>query len=482
MRIILCQTGVREIQLNGKQLVFMFMTATVAAVVIFLCGVMVGRGVNRRVHRQWPPSPPNPRSTRLDGGAAVSISPTDASSAAPVSSQEDLKELTYAKRLEAPEPLPEPAVEPVSAPVPPSPTEGARPQAVAPAAKAIDPGEPAGNGFVVQVASLNSRGEADTIAKRLSSKGFPSFVTTPGSSGPRLPRPRRQVSDRRDAETVARRSKRKNSSSPGSRAELLPSALSAPCSRSVFPVTATRHLPGLRLFRSCLRSGLARPTGPSRVNPAARALLGMITGLVYFAGTVYWTSSVLAVFGGMPMAWPWSPMLLSRVSGNLSGDAAMVLARLIAPRGRRRSSLPLRRGWRPSISAGFCSGISLGAARQQPGHDAGRRAGRKRARRVRTVGARRVRQRFDRVCVTDHRAVARDCMAATVVLLVGIAAWGSSRVADGSLTREGTPIEWADSGERGAGGQAEPDTADGPAHLYVLLAMTRTRFVVALSS
>ena len=34
-----------EIQLNGKQLVFLFMAATVVAVVIFLCGVMVGRGV-----------------------------------------------------------------------------------------------------------------------------------------------------------------------------------------------------------------------------------------------------------------------------------------------------------------------------------------------------------------------------------------------------------------------------------------------------
>src|SRR3979490_2002264 len=37
--------GFHEIQLNGKQLVFLFMAATVVAVVIFLSGVMVGRGV-----------------------------------------------------------------------------------------------------------------------------------------------------------------------------------------------------------------------------------------------------------------------------------------------------------------------------------------------------------------------------------------------------------------------------------------------------
>ena len=34
--------GFHEIQLNGKQLVFLFMAATVVSVVIFLCGVLVG--------------------------------------------------------------------------------------------------------------------------------------------------------------------------------------------------------------------------------------------------------------------------------------------------------------------------------------------------------------------------------------------------------------------------------------------------------
>ncbi len=33
-----------EIQLSGKQLVFLFMAITVVSVVIFLCGVLVGRG------------------------------------------------------------------------------------------------------------------------------------------------------------------------------------------------------------------------------------------------------------------------------------------------------------------------------------------------------------------------------------------------------------------------------------------------------
>ena len=199
--------GVREIQLNGKQLVFMFMTATVAAVVIFLCGVMVGRGVN---------------TTRASAAAAVTTEPTvdptstaqarprtssdTASSGEPVSSQEDLKELTYAKRLEAPEPPPEPAVEPVaprgrcgnaepprSQPVRP-PSEKSCGSTAQKSEKAWIPVSRRGTkgGFVVQVASLRSRDEADAIARRLSSKGFPSFVTTPGSERPEgVPRPRR---------------------------------------------------------------------------------------------------------------------------------------------------------------------------------------------------------------------------------------------------------------------------------------------------
>ena len=39
------QDGFHEIQLSGKQLVFLFMATTIVAVVIFLCGVQVGRNV-----------------------------------------------------------------------------------------------------------------------------------------------------------------------------------------------------------------------------------------------------------------------------------------------------------------------------------------------------------------------------------------------------------------------------------------------------
>ena len=41
--------GYHEIQLTGKQLVFLFMAATAVAVVIFLCGVVVGKGARPRL-------------------------------------------------------------------------------------------------------------------------------------------------------------------------------------------------------------------------------------------------------------------------------------------------------------------------------------------------------------------------------------------------------------------------------------------------
>jgi cell division septation protein DedD len=41
--------------------------------------------------------------------------------------------------------------------------------------------EPPGSGFVVQVMAVNARAEADTVARRLSGKGYPAFVTTTGT-------------------------------------------------------------------------------------------------------------------------------------------------------------------------------------------------------------------------------------------------------------------------------------------------------------
>ena len=201
--------GVHEIQLNGKQLVFMFMAVTVVAVVIFLCGVMVGRGVRApRAAEQADVVIESP----ADPTAAVQAAAPPASDApaagAPASAQE---KLTYADRLSTATPPPETLKDPVSADVKAAAAVKAPVKEPAPVPAVRNTSKPAANdsaagGYVVQVAAVKVRSEADTIAQRLKSKGFPSFVTTPGAGDARVYRVRvGKYTDRSEAESVARR-------------------------------------------------------------------------------------------------------------------------------------------------------------------------------------------------------------------------------------------------------------------------------------
>ena len=54
-----------------------------------------------------------------------------------------------------------------------------------------------------------------------------------------------------------------------------------------------------------------RAPAPSSAPGALRALrLGLVTGLVYFVGTIYWTGWVMRQFGDLAPAVAWSLMLL----------------------------------------------------------------------------------------------------------------------------------------------------------------------------
>ena len=218
--------GLREIRLEGKQLVFLFMASTVVAVVIFLCGVMVGRGV--RVVRA---SELAVRSADVVTDPTASTPPSAGTAASPSSGTPVApgETLTYPARLEGQDPPDETLQGPT---VPPRATAGAsasrparlaaavaagpakgvparvspvRAEPVEPAPSAVS-GEPAGTGFVVQVAAVTDRREADTIARRLAGKGYPSFVTVPGAGTPRMFRVRvGKYSDRRQAQSIATR-------------------------------------------------------------------------------------------------------------------------------------------------------------------------------------------------------------------------------------------------------------------------------------
>jgi len=257
--------GFHEIQLNGKQVVFLFMAATVVSVVIFLCGVLVGRGV--RVDRPamadlgpvsaqaetTPPPSPQP------APAAAAPTGSDPRSAAP---PPDTDDLSYFNRLETKTPPREnlkSAVEkrvargnpvelaPVAArPIPdkapaekvtrekadvpperttPPPAKPAaspkEPQRVVPAPAvasltlAAAPDQPAGSGFAVQIAALNVRGEAEAIAKRLNSKGYMAYVLVPSDGTPSVFRVRiGKFPTRHEAETIAAKLKKEEQFNP----------------------------------------------------------------------------------------------------------------------------------------------------------------------------------------------------------------------------------------------------------------------------
>ena len=145
--------GFHEIQLNGKQLVFLFMAGTVVAVVIFLLGVFVGRGVRTEVGDASPvtaqelPSPsPSP---------VPEIPPAASNSGGPPATAQET--LSYPQRLGNAEP-PKETLRPAGASPPPStasePAKAAAPASQQPPAAADIPAEPAGDGFAIQVAAL----------------------------------------------------------------------------------------------------------------------------------------------------------------------------------------------------------------------------------------------------------------------------------------------------------------------------------------
>jgi cell division septation protein DedD len=87
--------------------------------------------------------------------------------------------------------------------------------AAAPAASATASDEPAGSGFAVQIAALNVRGEAEAIAKRLSSKGYMAYVLVPSDGTPAVFRVRiGKFPTRHEAETVAAKLKKEEQFNP----------------------------------------------------------------------------------------------------------------------------------------------------------------------------------------------------------------------------------------------------------------------------
>lgn len=178
------EDGFHEIQLSGKQLVFLFMATTVASVVIFLCGVLVGRGVGAEARSDAPIGAVD-EGVKSPDAVPESLPPTPADAEKDLSYQERLTAETIRKEEPKPQPEPEPqqpapAAKPEAAQAPPPPA----------AAAAGVPTSPRPGTWYLQVTALRSQSAAADLVRQLAAKGYPAWLQNPAPGMPALYRVR----------------------------------------------------------------------------------------------------------------------------------------------------------------------------------------------------------------------------------------------------------------------------------------------------
>lgn len=196
--------GFHEIQLSGKQLVFLFMVTTVTLALTFLCGVLVGRGVRTERDATPPVEAAAGAPAPTDAGEDPRPEVAGGEPPAPVADPE----LTYHERLQqekTKEDLPQ--AQPQETKPAPAPPPPATPAAVPPPEPKVDvPTSGRPGAWVVQVLALSNRDTASSIVKRLISKGYPAFLLQPAPGAPVMYRVQiGRYKDRSEADQVARR-------------------------------------------------------------------------------------------------------------------------------------------------------------------------------------------------------------------------------------------------------------------------------------
>jgi apolipoprotein N-acyltransferase len=190
-------------------------------------------------------------------------------------------------------------------------------------------------------------------------------------------------------------------------------------------------------------SGWHGRPGVLKGQPALRAfVLGLITGVVFFVGTVYWTGAVLSTFGGLPgILAVVAVLLLSSYLAIYPAIFSVIAARLVARAGASALLLapPI---W---VATEFARGYVFGGFPWVPLGNS----------QVTVLPVVQIASLFGVYGVSllvafvnaaiafallePGRARTRVVAAAGLLLLV-VAVWGTWRVADSSLTRLGTPI------------------------------------------
>ena len=188
--------GFHEVQLSGKQLVFLFMSAVVLAVVIFLLGVNVGRGVRQAV---------GDTEVAAQAEAAPAKAPDDAAAGAAATKPAE-PELSYHDMLlgtnaagdkkagagapppagdTVPKPVTEPATQPAQQPVQSPPAPAATPIAKPTATVSAPPptqAKPSASDWFLQVGAYSTQAMADGQVAKLKQLNVPAFVDVGGAS------------------------------------------------------------------------------------------------------------------------------------------------------------------------------------------------------------------------------------------------------------------------------------------------------------
>ena len=176
--------------------------------------------------------------------------------------------------------------------------------------------------------------------------------------------------------------------------------------------------------------------------PLRAFTLGLTSGLVYFVGTIYWTGAVLQTFGGLaaPLALL-AMLLLAAYLALFPALTAILVGRLVHRAGRRALLLApavwvateFLRGW---LFGGF-PWVPLGNSQVTvlPVAQLASVLG------VYGLSALVAYVNGSLAFVLLSRGRERLAAgAAAALVLAGVGGWGTWRVADGALTREGTPI------------------------------------------
>jgi apolipoprotein N-acyltransferase len=184
----------------------------------------------------------------------------------------------------------------------------------------------------------------------------------------------------------------------------------------------------------------------ARRQPPLRAFyLGLTTGLLYFIGTIYWTGTVVRQFGGLALPVALLAMLLlAAYLALFPALTALMTARLVNRAGTRALLLMPAAWVATEYARGYLFGgfpwVPLGNSQVTvlPVAQLASVLG------VYGLSALVALVNAALACAVLFRGRQRIAVvAATAVLLAAVGGWGAWRVADGALTRDGTPLRVA---------------------------------------